>query len=117
MKKKSERSAENLQRGDDELTQHLINLLHQNINPWHRDWTTFFGKGPHRNLDSGHEYSGSNPAILELWTALRCYSHPLWIGVGQAKKNNCSHAKARRAARSCCPYRSPIPSVIRTATN
>ena len=86
--KRSGRSEENLQRGDEELTQHLINLLHQNINPWHRDWTTFFGKGPHRNLDSGHEYSGSNPAILELWTALRCYSHPLWIGVGQAKKNN-----------------------------
>ena len=87
MKKKSERSAENLQRGDDELTQHLINLLHQNINPWHRDWTTFFGKGPHRNLDTGHVYTCSNPAILELWTALRCYNHPLWIGAGQAKKH------------------------------
>ena len=87
-RKTNERSAENLQRGDEDLTQHLINLLQQNINPWHRDWTTFFGKGPHRNIDSGHEYSGSNPAILELWTALRCYSHPLWIGAGQGKKHN-----------------------------
>ena len=86
-RKTNERSAENIQRVDKDLTQHLINLLHQNINPWHRDWTTFFGKGPHRNLDSGHEYSGSNPAILELWTAIRCYSHPLWIGAGQGKKH------------------------------
>ena len=62
VKKKSERTAENLQRGDDELTQHLINLLHQNINPWHRDWTTFFGKGPHRNLDSASTAAATRPS-------------------------------------------------------
>jgi len=75
------------QSNDALLTQNLIDLLHMNINPWHRDWTTFSGKGPHRNIATDHEYSGSNPAILELWTALRGYSHPLWIGAGQGKKH------------------------------
>ena len=74
-----------LARGDEELTQHLINLMAQNINPWRRDWTTYQNKGAHRNLVTGHAYRGANPAVLEMWTALRCFSTPLWLGVGQAK--------------------------------
>lgn len=36
---------------------------------------------------TGNSYRGSNPALLELWMATRCYSHPLWIGVGQARQH------------------------------
>ena len=47
----------------------------------------FQARGNHRSLATGAEYRNSNPAILELWSALRCYTHPLWIGSGQAKKH------------------------------
>ena len=80
-------STEKLQAGDEELTQHLINLFSQGDNPWQKDWSIFQARGNHRNLATGTEYRGSNPAILELWTALRCFTHPLWIGAAQAKKH------------------------------
>ena len=64
----------------------MINLMAQNINPWRRDWTTYQNKGPHRIIATGHIYTRSNPAVLEMWTAIRCYSTPLWLGAGQAKQ-------------------------------
>ena len=80
-------STDKLRAGDEELTQHLINLFSQGDNPWQKDWSIFQARGNHRNLATGTEYRGSNPAILELWTALRCFTHPLWIGAAQAKKH------------------------------
>ena len=43
-KSSNETQQQALARGDEELTQHLINLMAQNINPWRRDWTTYQNK-------------------------------------------------------------------------
>ena len=83
----------------------MINLMAQNINPWRRDWTTYQNKGSHRNLKTGHAYSGANPAVLEMWTAIRCYSTPLWLGVGQAKQQGWFPRKGSKGCAIMRPFR------------
>ena len=102
---KKESAQEALLRGDEEMTQHLINLFAQNINPWRRDWTTYQARGEHRNLLTGTSYKGSNPAILELWMALRCYTHPLWIGAGQAKQHRWHPRKGTKGCAILMPVK------------
>jgi antirestriction protein ArdC len=100
-----DKAKEAVSRNDAELTQHMINLMSQNINPFRRDWTTFSGKGPHRNLETGAAYRGSNPCLLEMWTALRCYSYPLWLGASQAKKHNWIPRKGSKGCTIMMPVR------------
>jgi antirestriction protein ArdC len=71
---------------EEKLCQALIELLEKGTNPWRKDWATTSASGQHRNLITGQAYRGSNPAVLEMWSACRGYSLPLWIGIGQAKQ-------------------------------
>lgn len=70
---------------EEKLTASLIELLQSGVNPWRRDWAQLGQSGSHRNLITGQNYRGSNPAVLEMWSACRGYSLPLWLGTAQAK--------------------------------
>jgi len=70
---------------DEKLCAALVELLEQGVNPWRREWAQTGQLGHHRNLITGHQYRGSNPAVLEMWAACRGFSLPLWLGTAQAK--------------------------------
>jgi antirestriction protein ArdC len=70
---------------EEKLCAALIELLEKGVNPWRKDWATTSASGTHRNLVTGQSYRGSNPAVLEMWSACRGYSLPLWLGCAQAK--------------------------------
>jgi antirestriction protein ArdC len=70
---------------EEKLCAALVELLEQGTNPWRRDWAQLGQQGQHRNLITGAAYRGSNPAVLEMWSACRGYSLPLWLGTAQAK--------------------------------
>jgi antirestriction protein ArdC len=70
---------------EEKLCEALIELLEQGVNPWRRDWAQHGQQGQHRNLITGQPYRGSNPAVLEMWSACRGFALPLWLGAAQAK--------------------------------
>lgn len=70
---------------EEKLTQALVELLEQGVNPWRREWAQHGHQGQHRNLITGQPYRGSNPALLEMWSACRGFTLPLWLGGAQAK--------------------------------
>lgn len=70
---------------EEKLCQALVELLEQGVNPWRRDWSQHGQQGQHRNLITGQPYRGSNPAVLEMWSACRGFALPLWLGGAQAK--------------------------------
>lgn len=70
---------------EEKLCEALVQLLEQGVNPWRRDWAKHAHQGQHRNLITGQPYRGSNPAVLEMWAAVRGFSLPLWLGGAQAK--------------------------------
>jgi antirestriction protein ArdC len=84
-----------------DLVNGLIELMEAGTNPWQRDWR---GRGGshHRNLVTGHIYTGGNPALLELQMMLRGLDCPLWVGIGTAKKNKWFPKKGTKA---CCIIR------------
>ena len=53
---------------------------------WRKEWTV---KGGFRNLLTGHEYQGGNPALLCLQSSIRNWHLPLFMGAGQARSINC----------------------------
>ena len=55
-------------------------------NLWRKEWSV---KGGFRNVLTGHEYQGSNPALLCLQSSIRGWHLPLFIGAGQARSINC----------------------------
>ena len=67
---------------EEKMTQQLVDLMEAGVNPWRKRWT---GGGAHRNLLTGHVYTGANPAILEWGQAARESDLPLWVGPGMAK--------------------------------
>jgi antirestriction protein ArdC len=71
---------------EEKLCEALIEVLEKGVSPWRRDWVTVGGLNRHQNLLTGAVYRGSNPAVLEMWSACRGYSQPLWVGLGQAKQ-------------------------------
>ena len=71
---------------EEKLCSALIELLEKGANPWRKDWVSAGGLNRHQNLITGAVYRGSNPAVLERWSACRGYSQPLWVGLGQAKQ-------------------------------
>ncbi len=81
---------------EEKLTEALIELLESGVNPWQKDWS-LCTSGVHRNLITGDPYRGSNPALLELWSACRGYSHPLWCGFSQAKTHQWFPRKGSKA--------------------
>ena len=81
-----------------DLVNGLIELMEQGTNPWQRDWRGST-KGGHRNLISGHNYTGSNPALLELQMMLRGSDLPLWLPSKGAKDKGWY---PRKGSKSCC---------------
>jgi len=73
------------------IVNELIEALESgNTKLWRKEWSV---KGGFRNVLSGHEYKGSNPALLCL----------LFIGAGQAKSINCLPKKGSKSARILQP--------------
>ena len=71
-----------------------------NTKLWRKEWTV---KGGFRNLLTGHEYQGGNPALLCLQSSIRGWHLPLFIGAGQARSINCLPKKGSRSARILQP--------------
>jgi hypothetical protein len=69
---------------EEKLVASLVELLEAGVNPWRKEWQAQ-ASGQHRNLLTGHEYRGSNPALLEFQMAVRGSVLPLWLGAAQAK--------------------------------
>ena len=83
------------------IVNELIEALESgNTKLWRKEWSV---KGGFRNVLSGHEYKGSNPALLCLQSSIRNWHLPLFIGAGQAKSINCLPKKGSRSARILQP--------------
>ena len=83
------------------IVNELIEALESgNTKLWRKEWSV---KGGFRNVLSGHEYKGSNPALLCLQSSIRGWHLPLFIGAGQAKSINCLPKKGSRSARILQP--------------
>tara|TARA_A100001391_G_scaffold92164_1_gene60883 strand:- start:763 stop:1677 length:915 start_codon:yes stop_codon:yes gene_type:complete len=83
------------------IVNELIEALESgNTKLWRKEWTI---KGGFRNVLSGHQYKGSNPALLCLQSSIRNWHLPLFIGGGQARSINCTIKKGSRSARILQP--------------
>ena len=71
-----------------------------NTKLWRKEWSV---KGGFRNGFSGHQYKGSNPALLCLQSSIRNWHLPLFIGGGQARSINCTIKKGSKSARILQP--------------
>ena len=78
----------------------LIEALENGVSPWRKDWTV---KGGFRNVLTQNEYKGSNPALLCMYSAIRGWHLPLFIGAGQAKSMGCLPKKGSKSARIMQP--------------
>jgi len=81
-----------------DLVNGLIELMEAGTNPWQRSWRGRAGSH-HRNLISGHIYTGGNPALLELQMMLRGVDCPLWLPIGAAKAKGWY---PRKGSKACC---------------
>lgn len=87
-----------------DLVNGLIELMAAGTNPWQKDWTGR-DNGKHRNLITGHIYTGGNPALLHLQMQLRGVDCPLWIPSGSGKAKGWY---PRKGSKACCivlPYK------------
>lgn len=84
-----------------DLVNGLIELMEAGTNPWARDWRGS-QTGQHRNMITGHHYSGGNPALLELQMMLRGADLPLWVPIGMAKAKGWY---PRKGSKGCCIIR------------
>ena len=71
-----------------------------NTKLWRKDWSV---KGGFRNVLTGHEYQGGNPALLCLQSSIRNWHLPLFMGAGQARSINCLPKKGSKSARILQP--------------
>ena len=82
------------------IVNELIKALEEGVPVWRKDWTV---KGGFRNLLTGKNYQGSNPALLCISSAVRGWHLPLFIGGGQAKSIGCLPKKGSKSARIMQP--------------
>ena len=83
------------------IVNELIQALESgNTKLWRKEWSI---KGGFRNVLSGHQYKGSNPALLCLQSSIRNWHLPLFIGGGQARPINCTIKKGSKSARILQP--------------
>ena len=82
------------------IVNELIKALEDGVPVWRKEWTV---KGGFRNLLTGKNYQGSNPALLCISSAVRGWHLPLFIGGGQAKSIGCLPKKGSRSARIMQP--------------
>ena len=85
---------EKLKQNQSKLVNELIELMRKGRNPWQRPWNPT--NSTHQNLDTGKAYSGQNIPLLDIYTAARGYSMPLWIGAAQARKYKLHPAKGSK---------------------
>ena len=78
----------------------LIEALENGVSPWRKEWTV---KGGFRNVLTQNEYKGSNPALLCMYSAIRGWHLPLFIGAGQAKSMGCLPKRGSKSARIMQP--------------
>jgi len=64
------------------IVNELIKALEDGVPVWRKDWTV---KGGFRNLLTGKNYQGSNPALLCISSAVRGWHLPLFIGGGSIR--------------------------------
>ena len=82
------------------IVNELIRALEDGVPVWRKEWTV---KGGFRNLLTGKNYQGSNPALLCISSAVRGWHLPLFIGGGQAKSIGCLPKKGSKSARIMQP--------------
>ena len=83
------------------IVNELIQALESgNTKLWRKEWSI---KGGFRNVLSGHQYKGANPALLCLQSSIRNWHLPLFIGGGQARSINCTIKKGSKSARILQP--------------
>ena len=80
--------------GEEKLVMELVELMQRGVSPWKKDWG---GTASFRNLITGHQYQGANPAVLHMYMQAREFSLPLFCGAGQAKKAGFSFRKGSKA--------------------
>lgn len=86
-----------------DLVKGLIELMEAGTNPWQKEWTSS-SDGQHRNMVSGHIYTGGNPVLLELQMAMRGVDCPLWIPFEAGKAKGWF---PKKGSKKCCiltPY-------------
>tara|TARA_R100000664_G_C2753996_1_gene141500 strand:+ start:1528 stop:2439 length:912 start_codon:yes stop_codon:yes gene_type:complete len=83
------------------LCNDLIAMMQQGVPSWRKEWTGL--NGEHRNPITHHEYTGSNPLLLELYSLFRGTTSPLWLTYNQGKKNGWIVKKGTKAARLIQP--------------
>jgi len=88
---------------EEKLVSDLADLMDRSdLPPWQKPWTPRNGK--HRNLLTGHEYSGSNPILLEMGAIMGGHQGmPLWIGYGAAKSKGWLPRKGCKGVRILRP--------------
>jgi len=83
------------------IVNELIQALESGqTNLWRKEWSV---RGGFRNVLSGHQYKGSNPALLCMQSSVRNWHLPLFIGGGQARSINCTIKKGSKSARILQP--------------
>tara|TARA_R100001510_G_C7626152_1_gene185982 strand:+ start:73 stop:1038 length:966 start_codon:yes stop_codon:yes gene_type:complete len=82
---------------EEKLCQEIIQLIESGVNPWRREWRKG-AAGGHRNLITGKNYQGSNPALLECYQQARGYELPLWCGSSQARAKGWHPIKGSKCA-------------------
>ena len=82
------------------IVNELIRALEDGVPVWRKEWSC---KGGFRNLLTGKNYQGSNPALLCISSAVRGWHLPLFIGGGQAKSIGCLPKKGSKSARIMQP--------------
>lgn len=99
----AKRSTYNGPKPEERLVADLVAMLESaDLPPWRKPWHAS-GGGRHRNLISGHLYSGANPLLLEMGAVMGGHSMPLWVGYGQAKAKGWLPAKGSKGARVLRP--------------
>jgi antirestriction protein ArdC len=83
------------------LCNDLISLMESGTPQWRKEWRGH--NGEHRNPITHHEYTGSNPLLLELYSLFRGTFTPLWLTYQQGKKNGWIVKKGTKAARLLQP--------------
>jgi antirestriction protein ArdC len=90
---------------EEKMVAQLCGLIESGVNPWRKEWK---GSGAHRNLLTGHVYTGCNPAILEWGQAARQSDYSLWVGPSMLKSKGWHPKKGSKG----CYILAPKPIAI-----
>lgn len=80
------------------ITQQLIKLLEQGVNPWQKPWGNY---SIPRNVTTGKNYGGNNPWILSIQAWAMGLTSPWYITFNQAKGLGWKIMKGSKASSVC----------------